>query len=101
MSAKEILQTDKDLRVCPFCKQPVKLYREQLWTDGGHGYFGCYDYVVECCNLNCHVQPRTKAIEDIYRKPEEAIDIAIERWNDQSEKKMEDMDAFMERLMED
>lgn len=48
--SKEILHTDKDLGVCPFCQQPVNLYRRRLWTDNGHGYYGNYNYEVGCMN---------------------------------------------------
>ena len=89
MAGKEILLTDKNLGVCPFCQQPVNLYRDRLWTNNGHGYYGNYDYEVGCLNNDCDVQPHTKATEDIYRKPEEAISIAIKRWTDRKKKKME------------
>lgn len=99
--SKEILHTDKNLGVCPFCQQPVKLYRDRLWTNNGHGYYGNYDYEVGCLNIDCDVQPHTKSISDIYRTPNEAINISIKRWTNRKRKKMVTAEDVLNGIMKE
>lgn len=42
------------LKPCPFCGKSVYLEKVQLWRNNGtttHGYFGCYEFVVKCRNI--------------------------------------------------
>ena len=66
---------------CPFCHDIPVVAKDPLWN-GGHGYYGHYEYYVVCKNDNCNVQPRTKAYNDIYDiKEQECINKSIEDWN--------------------
>jgi hypothetical protein len=66
---------------CPFCHDTPSIVKEPLWYEG-HGYHGHHLYYVACKNETCHVQPRTKAYNDIYDMTEqECVDKSIEDWN--------------------
>ena len=77
----EVIET-KNIRIdiCPFCKQPAKLFRNRLWWKE-YGYEGKYIYHVGCDNRNCPVQPRTKTYDDTYVDTDIAITDAISDWN--------------------
>lgn len=42
-----------ELKPCPFCGSEVHLKAVPLWRPGGHGYYGCYEYIVQCDNIEC------------------------------------------------
>lgn len=77
---RSIINPHTHLQECPFCHEPGFLFKEELWN-GSHGYHGNYDYYVGCDNDKCYVRPKTKAIDDIYRDSELAIQESIKRWN--------------------
>lgn len=77
----EILIIDKELEKCPFCGKTGFAYRKPLWN-GSHGYHGNYEYFVGCLNLKCKIRPKTCGIDDIYRCPDEAIEMAVQDWNE-------------------
>lgn len=76
----EVILTHDWIDICPFCKEPVKLFRERLWWKE-YGYIGNYRYYVGCDNPDCSVRPRTKTHNDIYVETEMAIQETIKDWN--------------------
>lgn len=78
---QEIIATNRKLEDCPFCGKPGYLFKDPLWSSG-HGYYGNYMYNVGCLNPKCNIKPKTYGIDDIYRSPGEAIDMAIRDWNE-------------------
>lgn len=42
-----------ELKPCPFCGNEVHLKAKPLWRPGGHGYYGCYEYIIQCDNIEC------------------------------------------------
>lgn len=72
------------LKPCPFCGNAVYLEKKPLWRDcngSTHGYFGCYEYVIECNNPECRCNVALKGNNTVYAKDEEAKQNAIEAWN--------------------
>lgn len=66
---------------CPFCHDIPSVVKNALWNNG-HGYYGNHEYYVACTNVNCKVQPKTKAYNDIYDLTEqECIEKSINDWN--------------------
>lgn len=66
---------------CPFCHDMPSVVKNALWNNG-HGYYGNHEYYVACTNVNCKVQPKTKAYNDIYDLTEqECIEKSINDWN--------------------
>jgi len=78
---KEIIETKKELKECPFCHKPAILFREEMWNES-HGYYGRYNYYVECSNNECGVKPKTREVHDVYTDFRDAIQEAIKRWNE-------------------
>ena len=70
-----------ELEVCPWCKKKPNLIKREMWAPGGHGYYGCYAYFVECANTKCKIRPATKHYNDIYDRDTTAIKDACEDWN--------------------
>ena len=81
----EIVYVKEKLKKCPFCKGDAAVVKDPLWN-GSHGYHGCHDYYVKCMNEKCKVKPHTRKWDDIYRSAEDAINKAIDGWNDREEK---------------
>ena len=76
------------LKPCPFCGQVVYLEKRPLWRDYGgstHGYFRCYEYVIECDNPECRCHVVLKGNDTIYHSDEEAKQNAIKAWNRRAE----------------
>jgi hypothetical protein len=72
------------LKPCPFCGEVPYLEKKPLWqTYGGstHGYYGCYEYVVQCRNPECLCSVRLGRNDTIYSSDEEAKQSAIDSWN--------------------
>lgn len=72
------------LKPCPFCGEVPYLEKVPLWqTYGGstHGYYGCYEYVVQCRNPECRCTVRLGSNDTIYSSDEEAKQSAIDSWN--------------------
>lgn len=76
------------LKPCPFCGHAVYLEKKPLWRSNGsttHGYFNCYEYVVQCNNSNCGCNVKLTGNDTIYRDDEEALQNAIKAWNRRAE----------------
>ena len=81
-------KSNQHLKKCPWCGSDAKLIEVKLWQEHSykgqtmtHGYPGNYDYVVQCTNGECLAEAPGGRIDDIYRSPETAKEIAIEIWN--------------------
>lgn len=69
------------IKPCPFCGSSANVIMTSLAKPNGRGYLGCYDVVVKCANPMCGAVHPQGAVDTIYRSQEEAINIAITRWN--------------------
>lgn len=71
-----------ELKPCPFCGSEVHLKTRPLWRPGGHGYYGCYEYIIQCDNIECGCRLANLGKNNtIYSTPEEAAKNATEAWN--------------------
>lgn len=68
------------LKPCPFCGQPVYLEKKPLWR-GTHGYYGCFEYVIECNNKKCGCRINLLQNDTVYNTDEEARKNVIKAWN--------------------
>ena len=73
-----------ELKPCPFCGRKVRMRKYPLWHDS-HGYYGCYEYVIECENPQCGCHIKLSQNDTIYRNKEEAKRNAIKAWNRRAE----------------
>lgn len=72
------------IKPCPFCGKGVYLEKKPLWRQCGgstHGYFGSYEFIIECSNPECGCRVNLGANDTVYRSEEEAKKNAIEAWN--------------------
>lgn len=69
-----------ELKHCPFCGKEVKMIKDPLWH-GSHGYYGCYEYIIQCENPECLCKINLGKNDTIYRDDETAQKNAIEAWN--------------------
>jgi len=71
-----------ELKPCPFCGNEVHLKAMPLWRPGGHGYYGCYEYIIRCDNIECGCRLANLGKNNtIYSTTEEAERNAAEAWN--------------------
>lgn len=73
-----------ELKPCPFCGSNVKIEKRPLW-EGSHGYYGCYEFVIQCPNASCGCRINLKQNDTIYRDENIAEANAIEAWNRRAE----------------
>ena len=66
---------------CPFCGTPVFLEKKPMWRKDGHGYPGCYSFIVECRNPECQCTISLPRNDTVYNTEEEARANAIKAWN--------------------
>lgn len=67
------------LKECPFCGNEVEVEKRPLWNNSGHGYYGCYEYVIECHECGCRINlPQN---DTVYRDEKTARLNAINAWN--------------------
>ena len=71
---------------CPWCHKVPDIVKKPLWSeiagDGYHGYYGNFEYFIECVNPECKIQPRSKAYNDIYNfDASKCIKSCINDWN--------------------
>lgn len=69
------------LKDCPFCHDFPELKKIPLWSDNGHGYYGCYEIFVRCDNKECRVRPKTRSHTTIYETEDECKKQAYADWN--------------------
>ena len=72
------------LKNCPFCGKLVYLEKLPLWREQGgstHGYYGCYEYVIQCNNPECRCKVALPENDTIYNTDDEAINNAVTAWN--------------------
>lgn len=74
------VQINEDLKPCPFCGNKVGLKRNPLFNNG-HGYYNCYEYVVECDNPDCRCNVKMPKNNTVYYSDYEASNNAIKAWN--------------------
>ena len=67
------------IKPCPFCGNDVYLQERPLWSEGGHGYYGCYEYKIECEECGCKIWCDHN--NTIYNTDEIAKDNMIKAWN--------------------
>lgn len=71
-----------ELKPCPFCGSIPLLEKKPLWSEHGHGYYGCYEFDIHCPNIICGCRVNLFNNDSIYRSEEEAIKNAIDTWNE-------------------
>ena len=73
------------IKPCPFCGEIPYLERRPLWReyDRGvtHGYYGKFEYVIQCDNPKCRCSVKLGANDTIYNSDEVAKENAINAWN--------------------
>ena len=67
------------IKPCPFCGNEVYLQKVPLWSEGGHGYYGCYEYKIECEKCGCNIWCGNT--NTIYNTDKIAKDNMIKAWN--------------------
>lgn len=76
---------DMEIEPCPFCGDIPYIERKPLFRIYGDGtcsgYYGCYEYVIQCNNPDCGCRVNMKGNDTIYRSDEEAKTNAIKCWN--------------------
>ena len=77
---------NEELKPCPFCGDEVGLKRNKLWTDSGHGYKGCYEYIIRCDNPDCSCNIKLPKNNTIYNNDQDAVNNAIKAWNTRTDK---------------
>lgn len=73
-----------ELKPCPFCGKSVYLEKVPLWRQNGtttHGYFGHYEFVVKCRNIQCGCSVNLFQNDTVYRSEDKAKENAINAWN--------------------
>lgn len=73
------------ITLCPICGDAPIIDKEPLWKQYGnstHGYYGNYEHTIKCSNKSCPMSQIKFESDDIYRKPEEAIEKIKNSWND-------------------
>lgn len=74
-----------NIKPCPFCGEIPYLERKPLWSTysngSTHGYYGCYEYVIQCRNPECGCRVNLGRNDTVYIKDEEARQNAINAWN--------------------
>lgn len=71
-----------ELKPCPFCGSEVHLKAKPLWISGGNGYYGCYEYIIQCDNIECGCRLANLGKNNtIYSTTEEAVKNAVKAWN--------------------
>ena len=71
-----------DLKPCPFCGSIPLLEKKPLWSEGGHGYYNCYEFDIHCINPVCGCRINLFNNNSIYHSEEEAIKNVINAWNE-------------------
>lgn len=71
-----------ELKPCPFCGNVPKIEQKPLW-DNGHGYYGCFKYVIQCHNCGCQIYMAGN--DTANRDSETARTNAINAWNRRKE----------------
>lgn len=65
---------------CPWCGSSGSIVKNPLWN-GSHGYHGCYEIFVQCVNQTCRAIAPNGKTDTVYRTENDAVNIAIDRWN--------------------
>ncbi len=71
-----------ELKPCPFCGSIPLLEKKPLWSEGGHGYYNCYEFDIHCINPVCGCRINLFNNNSIYHSEEEAIKNVINAWNE-------------------
>ena len=72
------------LKPCPFCGEVPYLERVPMWSQHNgstHGYYGCYEYIVECHNPECRCRVYLGKNDTIYHDDATAGASAVNAWN--------------------
>ena len=83
---------NKQLKPCPFCGSDVYLEKKPLWSELGgtkRGYYGCYEYVIECNNEDCGCHVKLPGNDTVYTTDEEAKENAIKAWNRRADNELQ------------
>ena len=84
---KMIYMDEAKIKKCPWCKSKAKFHIDPLWSEPYHrGYYGNFEYYVQCSSKICGAIAPHGKIDDIYRSPEEATELAIKIWNTRGKK---------------
>ncbi len=74
-----------NLKKCPFCGQDAELVKDRLWSEG-RGYYGHYNFSIQCSNWSCSAKPKAQEYNTVYGKSnQECIDLAVASWNTRAE----------------
>lgn len=72
---------NEGLKPCPFCGTIPLLEKKPLWSEHGHGYYGCYEFDIHCPKVDCGCRILLLNNNTIYFSEEEAKENAIKIWN--------------------
>lgn len=67
-----------ELKSCPFCGEQPVLQKVPL---DKQGYFGCFQYIIECENPECGCQVKLLKNDTVYHSDKEAKMNAMTAWN--------------------
>ncbi len=70
-----------ELKPCPFCGSIPLLEKKPLWSEHGHGYYGCYEFDIHCPKVDCGCRILLLNNNTIYFSEEEAMENAVNTWN--------------------
>lgn len=70
-----------ELKPCPFCGSIPLLEKKPLWSEHGHGYYGCYEFDIHCPKVDCGCRILLLNNNTIYFSEEKAMENAVNTWN--------------------
>lgn len=75
------MKTSNELKPCPFCGSIPLLEKKPLWSEHGHGYYGCYEFDIHCPKVDCGCRILLLNNNTIYFSEEKAMENAVNTWN--------------------
>lgn len=75
------MKVSNELKPCPFCGSIPLLEKKPLWSEHGHGYYGCYEFDIHCPKVDCGCRILLLNNNTIYFSEEKAMENAVNTWN--------------------
>lgn len=76
-----MMKASNELKPCPFCGSIPLLEKKPLWSEHGHGYYGCYEFDIHCPKVDCGCRILLLNNNTIYFSEEKAMENAVNTWN--------------------
>lgn len=76
-----MMKAFNELKPCPFCGSIPLLEKKPLWSEHGHGYYGCYEFDIHCPKVDCGCRILLLNNNTIYFSEEKAMENAVNTWN--------------------